>query len=1096
MKILSKTVMAVTFAAIVSSTHTLGQVPGPKDETPWQHDDGTVEFQGKKFDSWRSFHRSNLFNPVDKCGTPVPGEDGQPPIGRFRGLDPSDCAYTSTTIDPIYGPEVDTYSIRVVVHVIRNDAGSQGDISPEMVESGIRILNEDFNALAGTPGEPGTFANLEFVLADEDPDGNPTNGITYSNNTTWFNDGGSYWNSLAWDPTRYLNIYTTTAGGALGYVSGFPSEPGFPGSQEDRVVVLWESYGDDAPYGPPYDQGRTLTHEVGHYLGLFHTFQGGCGSGSCYTSSDLICDTNSESGPNFSCSGGNPSTCGSPDPIDNYMDYSDDVCMNKFTPEQVNRMRCSLLNYRPLIYEEGGSCSNGDPGFGSPAVQPDSIIPVVLEDCDLDLDPTVAETAEVRVYSDFDTTGFTVTLTEDEVDSGTFSTSIEITSNQGFNGLLLYAPEGTSVYVEYLDQVDADGNTNVLVTSESIVDGTVEAPTIEVGEFGASTAKVFITATEPLSTTIRYGTSCGSLTQLAGPSGFSLDGELELEGLVDGVFYSYVVEVEDEAGNLATYPESGCYEFEFDALPFFAEQFTGGFDLANTSLKFVNVGGSDGYAGCAEEITALPVDPSGGTTISLGDDDSQSVGIPFAFDFYGQPYSSVSVGSNGYVVFGGSDTGYSESFEEHFAQARISALFDDLNPTVGGTVSYRVVGNSLAITWDGIAEYNTSNSNTFQVVLETSGDVTIAWLDIAVSDAIVGLSDGNGLDSTFEPADLSTSAAGCLPRPPSVSNLSITAQPGASVDISLIASDDGTPGPLTMDIRSLPSNGMLRDLGDGSIIMSVPHVLSSNTAPQVRFEPTGSNEFTTSFTYGADDGGSPPEGGPSTDGTVDIVVSTGPQILAEWNMDVDPGWILEGGWAYGTPTGGSGDPNGGSTGTGVVGYVLNGDYPNNLGQIHATTPSIDCSDASETVLRFQRWLGVESSSYDHASISISNDGGGSWVLIWDHVGGSFEETSWSEQVYDISALADGASDVRVRFTMGTTDGSVTYCGWNLDDVVVEALLPPSGSPADLNGDGVVNGADFGLLLVAWGPCDGCPADLNGDGFVNGADVGLMLVEWG
>ena len=301
MNTVSKAVISGVVATIMSSSSSLGQSIGPKNETPWQHDDGTIEFQGRKFDSWKSFHRADLFSLDDKCGTPVPGEDGQPPIGHLRGLDPGDCAYTSTTINPIYGPDVDTYSIQVVVHVIRNDSGTQGDISPEMVESGIRILNEDFNALAGTPGEPGTFANLEFVLADEDPDGNPTNGITYSNNTTWFNDGGSYWNSLAWDPNRYLNIYTTTASGALGYVSGFPSEPGFPGSQEDRVVVLWESYGDDAPYGPPYDQGRTLTHEVGHYLGLFHTFQGGCGSGSCYTSSDLICDTNSESGPNFSC---------------------------------------------------------------------------------------------------------------------------------------------------------------------------------------------------------------------------------------------------------------------------------------------------------------------------------------------------------------------------------------------------------------------------------------------------------------------------------------------------------------------------------------------------------------------------------------------------------------------------------------------------------------------------------------------------------------------------------------------------------------------------------------------------------------------------
>lgn len=1087
------TVMVATCAAILSST-ALGQVPGPKSETPWQHADGTVEFQDKKFDSWRAFHESALFDPGDKCGTPVPGQDGQPPIGMFRGIDPGDCAYTSTTIDPIYNPEIDTYSIKVVVHVIRNDTGTQGDISPEMVESGIRILNEDFNAISGTPGQPGTFANIEFVLADEDPEGNPTTGMTFSNNTTWFNDGGSYWNSLAWDPTRYLNIYTTTAGGALGYVSGFPSEAGFPGSQEDRVVVLWESYGDDAPYGPPFDQGRTLTHEVGHYLGLFHTFQGGCGSGACYTSGDLICDTNSESGPNFGC--GTGSTCGSSDPTDNYMDYSDDVCMNKFTPEQTNRMRCSLLNYRPLIYEEGGSCSNGDPAFESPAIQPDTTVAVTLEDCDLDLDESTIETAEVRVYSDFDTGGFTLSLLEDAADAGTFSGSVEVTSSQGFNGLLLYAPEGTSVYVEYLDAMDADGNTDVLVTGESLVDGTIEAPAIEIGDFGASTAMVFVSGSESLSATVRFGTACGSLTETVGPSGFALDGEIELEGLVDGVSYSYVVEVEDEAGNQATYPATGCFEFEFDALPFFAEQFTTGFDLGNTSLRFVNVGGTDVYAGCAEPISSLPIDPTGGTSLQLGDDAAASVSIPFSFEFYGQSQSSVSVSSNGYMVFGGSDTEYEESFENHFSFARISALFDDLNPSEAGDVSYRVSGNSIAITWEGVPEYNTSNSNTFQVVLESSGDVTIAWLEIGVSDAVVGLSDGGGLDSTFEPADLSSSAAGCLPRPPSVADLSYDTQPGTPVDISLSASDDGTPGPLVMDIRSLPENGTLRDLGDGSVISAVPYVLSSIVAPQVRFEPSGSNEFSTSFLYGADDGGRAPDGGASLDATVDILVSNGPQALVAWNMDLDPGWSLEGAWAWGSPSGGGGDPNGGDTGRNVIGYALDAEYENNMGEVHATSPSFDCSDASGTKLRFSRWLGVERSVYDHAYVRVSIDGGLSWSTIFENPNTTIEDTAWSSVELDFGAIADGESDVRIRFTMGTTDGSVTFSGWNIDDVVVEADLPPAGSPADLNGDGVVDGADFGLLLVAWGPCEGCPADLNGDGFVNGADVGLMLVEWG
>ena len=341
--------------ALAFATTALAQSP----DKPWQHDDGTIEFQGRTFSSWREFHRSDLYDPATKCLTPDVFEDNDQGPQGFRGSSPNDCSLNSTTVSPDYDPDVAIYRIPCVVHVITNSSGTEGNLTDAKVESGIRILNEDMNALIDTPGQNGTEARIEFYLADVDPSGNPTNGITRSANTTWFNDSGSYWNSLAWDTNRYCNIYTNTASGALGYVSGFPAESGHVGSPGDRVVVLWSTYGEDGPYGPPYDMGRTLTHEIGHYLGLYHTFQGGCGSGSCYTSSDLICDTNSESGPNFSCSGGNPSTCGSPDPIDNYMDYSDDLCMEKFTPEQVNRMRCSLLNWRPLLYSEGAGCTTG-----------------------------------------------------------------------------------------------------------------------------------------------------------------------------------------------------------------------------------------------------------------------------------------------------------------------------------------------------------------------------------------------------------------------------------------------------------------------------------------------------------------------------------------------------------------------------------------------------------------------------------------------------------------------------------------------------------------------------------------------------------------
>ncbi|MEL7471675.1 MAG: zinc metalloprotease [Planctomycetota bacterium] len=327
------------------------------------HDNGTVTANGQVWDSADAYIASDYFQ-ANGLRCPVAFTEAELIEAEAFALRGStaDCSSGSTSILPEYDPATgDVLRIPVVVHVIQNTGGT-GFISESRVQSQIDILNEDFRALPGTNGAPGADTGIEFFLATEDPGGNPTNGITYSTNNTWFNDGGSYWNSLAWDPNRYLNIYTNSASGNLGYVPFLPqTNPGAIGSNSDRAVVLHSSFGRNAPIAN-YDLGRTATHEVGHYLGLFHTFQSGCGSASsCYTTGDRICDTNPENSPFFGCSAGR-STCGSSDPIDNYMDYSYDVCMNKFTPEQANRMRCTLFNYRSSLYviDAVGPCSPAD----------------------------------------------------------------------------------------------------------------------------------------------------------------------------------------------------------------------------------------------------------------------------------------------------------------------------------------------------------------------------------------------------------------------------------------------------------------------------------------------------------------------------------------------------------------------------------------------------------------------------------------------------------------------------------------------------------------------------------------------------------------
>lgn len=284
-------------------------------------------------------------NRLKRCGT----VHAQNPVGV--GADSPDCNYNQTNPSSQYAP-TSVLRIPVVVHVIQRTNGV-GFLSNTLVQSQITVLNEDFRALSGTPGQNGVDSKIEFFLATQDPNGQPTTGIVRHTNNTWFNDGGGYWVTIAWDTSRYLNIYTNQASGSLGYVPDLPQGGSVLGTSADRVVCYYATFGRPGLAGPPYNTGRTATHEVGHYLGLFHTFHGGCGGGNCYTSGDRICDTNAESGPRYGCPTSAVS-CGSPDPIRNYMDYTDDTCMQGFTSEQVRRMRCTLGFYRSQLAQPAG----------------------------------------------------------------------------------------------------------------------------------------------------------------------------------------------------------------------------------------------------------------------------------------------------------------------------------------------------------------------------------------------------------------------------------------------------------------------------------------------------------------------------------------------------------------------------------------------------------------------------------------------------------------------------------------------------------------------------------------------------------------------
>ncbi|MEO2145709.1 MAG: zinc metalloprotease [bacterium] len=269
----------------------------------------------------------------------------------IQGGQATDCNWQSTNPDITYAPTY-IYSVPIVFHVIEHTNGD-GALSPATIQDQIDVLNEDFRAIQGSPGAPGLDVMVQFHLATVDPDGQPTTGITRSVNDAWHMDEYTtpgYWEVLQWDPLRYLNVYTLNTVGYYGYYWGSP------GSIEDGVYLWWPYVGDNSSSTAANDNyGRTATHEIGHYFGLHHTFEGGCAGGSCYSSGDLICDTNPHASATWGCPS-SQSSCGSQVPIRNYMNYTDDNCMWEFTEEQARRMRCRIEWYRPALADIVSGC--------------------------------------------------------------------------------------------------------------------------------------------------------------------------------------------------------------------------------------------------------------------------------------------------------------------------------------------------------------------------------------------------------------------------------------------------------------------------------------------------------------------------------------------------------------------------------------------------------------------------------------------------------------------------------------------------------------------------------------------------------------------
>jgi hypothetical protein len=322
----SSRTLAIIGAALAVTALFVSSVLAGKDEDGNYSNNLPFEFNGHSWVSQRAFIESGA-----RCATKHPDEIKADTIERGlqefnawrAGGDPNrqpspgglDRAAKSVLVD-------------VYFHVINKGTGiANGDVPASQIQAQIDVLNA---AYANTP--------FQFNLI----------AIDRTNNSTWYtaSDGTTaerqMKTALRRGDAKALNIYTSNPGGGILGWSTFPwtytSNP-----IDDGVVILYSSL----PGGTaaPYNLGDTATHEVGHWLGLYHTFQNGCAKNS----GDYVSDTPPERSPAFGCpSGRNSCSGGGLDPIHNFMDYTDDACMYMFTLGQASRMDTLTLQYRKL----------------------------------------------------------------------------------------------------------------------------------------------------------------------------------------------------------------------------------------------------------------------------------------------------------------------------------------------------------------------------------------------------------------------------------------------------------------------------------------------------------------------------------------------------------------------------------------------------------------------------------------------------------------------------------------------------------------------------------------------------------------------------
>ncbi|MDQ4141916.1 MAG: M43 family zinc metalloprotease [Bacteroidota bacterium] len=257
--------------------------------------------------------------------------------------------------------------VPVVFHVVYRTG--RENISTEQILSQLEVLNEDYRRLNADSSQTlpqfkrvAADTRIQFCLATRDPNGNPTTGITrkFTSTTDFDLDDAVKFSDFSgqnvWDSERYLNIWVCNLSGQnLGY-SQYPGGP----AETDGVVLDYTTIGRAPanPFASKYNLGRTGTHEIGHWLGLQHIW--GPNDKGCDDSDDID-DTPNQDDASSGCPTGTAVSCNNGptgDMYQNFLDYTDDACMNLFTQDQAEYMQSILSTVRQNILTTAVVCTN------------------------------------------------------------------------------------------------------------------------------------------------------------------------------------------------------------------------------------------------------------------------------------------------------------------------------------------------------------------------------------------------------------------------------------------------------------------------------------------------------------------------------------------------------------------------------------------------------------------------------------------------------------------------------------------------------------------------------------------------------------------